>query len=63
MGNCETCDNVDRKSSAQVVLLKDPLVPESESTAPSVYDLPESCPEIVKDIYRKLGPFKMPNIS
>lgn len=39
MGNCETCENVDRKSSTNVVL-KDNLLSEPQSLAPSFYELP-----------------------
>lgn len=38
MGNCETCENVDRKSSTNVVL-KENLIPEPDFS-PKFYELP-----------------------
>jgi hypothetical protein len=52
MGNCETCDNVDRKHSSNLVLM-DPQL----TAAPSDFPLPEFSNEIAKEAAKKVGAF------
>lgn len=54
MGNCETCDNVDRKHSTNLVLI-DPQL--AAAAAPSDFPVPGFGNEIVREAAKKLGPF------
>lgn len=53
MGNCETCDHVDRKDSTNLVLID----PQLSAAAPEDLQSPEITNEVVKEALKKLGPF------
>lgn len=55
MGNCETCENVDKRGNVNVMLVSEKNTSHPFTVAPD--DLPAYCNEAVKDAYTKLGPF------
>ena len=60
MGNCETCTNVDRKSSTNLIP-KDET--ETHDLPHTIYELPDHCPSTVREVYQKLGPFQLLDIK
>jgi hypothetical protein len=52
MGNCETCEGLDRKSDMNIMLINDPLNQDNNSHQE---ELPADCPPLVREIYNRLG--------
>lgn len=61
MGNCETCQSEDKRTSINLVL-KDGMSAETDTSA-KLFELPECCPPAVRETYQKLGPFEMFDLS
>lgn len=57
MGNCETCDNVDRRGNLNVLLLPDKENPNNQGPL-TPEELPQLCNEAVREAYAKLGPYE-----
>lgn len=53
MGNCETCVPLDQRHNLT-------LTPHPTDSASPEQLLPESCPEVVREVHGRLGAYELP---